>query len=58
MDLVSVEGEPIFLAGGKFVTRPDIVAPVSSVVLFSFCGFAKVQQRESVEVRNNQWGTD
>ncbi len=53
-----MEGEPIFLAGGKFVTRPDIVAPVSSVVLFSFCGFAKVQQRESVEVRNNQWGTD
>jgi len=27
MDLVSVEGEPILLAGGKVVTRPDIVAP-------------------------------
>lgn len=36
-----MEGEPILLAGGKVVTRPDIVAPVSSVVLFSFCGFCK-----------------
>jgi hypothetical protein len=44
MDLVSVEGEPVLLAGGKVVTRPDIVAPVSSVVLFCFRGFAKVQQ--------------